>query len=392
MVDVTDVTDEMFEDSTYGRYRWLVRPVSIVGVYALMFASIAVWYDPETASRVEWFGLDVYLLEWISLLSVLIVVLVVGPAVARRPTAVRRFLVRFARDRVALVALLVLCWVIAMAFYGEFVVGREVQFDPAVSHNPPVGFSAEFWIPNTCVGTESDGSCYGTLEHPLGTDRSGRDISHAVTQGILTSLQVGVSTAVIAGGLGTVVGVTAGTLGGRVDDVLMRLVDVVTSVPAFFAYVLVMMALATGRTHVLLVLLFGLFSWGGFARLVRSEVLRVKTEQYVESARAAGAGNLYVVRYHVLPNVTTGVFVPIVTLVPIYMLAEAALSYLDLLHTHAYTVSLGEEIADGFDQPYGYWWYVWWDAVVPAVALTLLILCIFLVGDRINELVDPRES
>ncbi|WP_247729000.1 ABC transporter permease [Halovivax limisalsi] len=392
MVDVTDVSDEMFEDPGVGRVRSAARPALIVATYAALLASIPIWYDPETESVVELGLVEVALLDWLTLCSLAIVALVVVPSALRNPAAVRSFAGRFARDRLALLGLVGLAALTLAALYGEFVVGRAVVFDPAVMDNPPYGFSAEFWIPNDCAGTLTDERCYGTLEYPLGTDSSGRDIAHAVMQGTLTSLQVGLTTAVVAGGLGTAVGLAAGSFGGWVDAVSMRLVDVVSSVPAFFAYALTMLALGTGRAHVLLVALFGLFSWGGLARLIRAEVKQVRTEAYVRSARAAGASPWFIVRRHVIPNVGVGVFVPLVTLIPVYMLAEAALSYLGLLHTQMYTVSLGEEIATGFDQPYGKWWYVWWHPVIPALALTSLILCLFLVGDRIGELLDPRAE
>jgi ABC-type dipeptide/oligopeptide/nickel transport systems, permease components len=298
-------------------------------------------------------------------------------------------LLTFAEDRLAaagLVGLVALGLVVAV---GPLVLPRPAA-DPTVALNPPVRASVQSFVPPGCVGEVVADRCRGSWRYPFGTDGSGRDILLKTVYGLQTSLQVGVTTAVIAGGVGAVVGLVAGTLGGRADTVLMRYVDFQTAVPAFFVYLLAISAF--GHDLAVMVLVFGFLSWGGLARLVRSEVLRVRAELYVRSAHAAGADPLYRLRRHVLPNVSAGVVVPLTSLVPLYVLYEAALSFLGLGDPEPMPVSLGETISSGLERNYvPNWWDAWWISVIPAVALSVLLVCLLVAGDRAGELLDPQE-
>jgi peptide/nickel transport system permease protein len=269
----------------------------------------------------------------------------------------------------------------------------EKAFDPAFQYNPPVGASVENFIPTQCAGTVTDDgtTCRGDTTYLFGTDGSGGEVFGAVVHGLRTSLQVGVSAAVIAGGIGTFVGLISGTVGGRLDTVLMRYVDLQMAVPSFFVYALLTLVFLTPGDLALMVVVFGLLSWGGLAKLVRSEVLQVREQLYVTSAQAAGASPLYRLRKHVLPNVSTGVLVPLTTLIPLYVLYEAALSFLELGASANEQVSLGRKIAEGFREPMFSWWEVWWVAVFPALAVTGLTVTLLLTGDRVSDLLDPRS-
>lgn len=390
MPDITDVDDAAFESGGFGQYRWLLRPTLVVLAYASMFGGFVRFYDAQEESPVRLAGLEIPMLDWVSLFSLAVVAVVFGPALVRRRDQVLAFVRAFAQDRFAVLAMGGFVCVVALALLGPASLGRP-EFQPDATFNPPVGFSVPEWRPSGCAGELSGGACHGSWTHPLGTDGSGHDVLLTAVHGLRTSLQVGFSAAVIAGTIGTVVGLVSGTVGGRVDAVLMRYVDLQAAMPAFFAYVLLVALLNVRGDLVLIVLVFGLLSWGGLARLVRSEVLQVREERYVQSARAAGSGPLYRIRHHVLPNVTTSVFVPLTNLVPLYVLYEAALSFLGLGESFPTQVSLGDEIAEGFDVTVAEWWVVWWMPVVPAAVLVVLICTLLVVGDRLGELLDPRE-
>jgi len=371
------------------RWRGLLRPALVALAYLAMLVGVAVSFEPRGTHVVETPVADVVLLDWLTLCALAVVAVVAGPRLVRSRDQVRAFLATFARDRLAAAGLVGLGVLTLVAAAGPLVLPRPTT-DPTVALNPPVRASVQSFVPPDCVGRVVGDRCRGSWQFPLGTDGSGRDILHKTVYGLRTSLQVGLATAVIAGAVGTTVGLVAGTLGGRVDAGLMRYVDFQTAVPAFFVYLLVISAY--GHDLAVMVLVFGFFSWGGLARLVRSEVLRVREAPYVRSAEAAGSGPLYRLRRHVLPNVSVGVVVPVTSLVPLYVLYEAALSFLGLGDPEPVPISLGETIASGLERAYvPNWWDAWWISTVPAVALSLLLLSLLLAGDRAGDLLDPER-
>lgn len=391
MADLTDVTDDSFDQRRLAGTRWLVRPALVVVGYVLLFAGIVTGYQQTGAMTVDAIVTEFELLNWMTLCAVFISSVVFAPSVIRHPKRLWTFLREFARDRFAVIGLVGLIGIGLVAIFGPSLFGRP-EFDPGVTYNPPVATTIDVWVPTNCVGEATSDSCYGSWEYPFGTDKQGYDVGLLVISGLRTSLQVGLTAAVIAGGIGTMVGIVAGTAGGWVDALLMRYVDLQSALPAFFAYVFIWTIVSGGL--ILMVIVFGLLSWGGLARLVRSEVLQIKEEQYLQSARAAGAGTFYRIRYHILPNVGTSVLIPLSTLVPLYILYEAALSFLGFGETQPTIFSLGDQIAEGFASS-GFvpnWWDVWWTAVVPAAALTVVVLCILVVGDRVVEVADPRQD
>jgi peptide/nickel transport system permease protein len=182
------------------------------------------------------------------------------------------------------------------------------------------------------------------------------------------------------------VGTLAGYLGGTVDDLLMRYVDIQQTVPAILVYLVGVYLLR--RSLFLVVLVFGLLSWGGIARVVRSEVKQRKRESYVRAARAAGASRLGVVRDHVLPNVSNTVLTAVTIQVPTLLLAEASLGYLGL--GERYSKSLGQLVRLGtteFD-----FTQVPWVATEAALALALTAVAFNLFGDALRGALDPRDS
>ncbi len=379
--------EDAFED---GRRSWgLLRPALVAGAYLAMLVGVVVSFDPRGTHVVDLVVVGVVLLDWLTLCALVVLAVAVGPRVVRERGRVFDALRTFAEDRVAAVGLVGLAVLSLVAAVGPLALPRSTA-EPTVALNPPVWTGVQAFVPPGCVGEVVADRCQGTWRYPLGTDGSGRDLLLKTVYGLQTSLQVGLTTAVIAGGVGATVGLVAGTVGGRVDDALMRYVDFQTALPAFFVYLLVISAF--GHDLAVMVLVFGFLSWGGLARLVRSEVLRVREELYVQSAQAAGAGPLYRLRHHVLPNVSAGVVVPVTTLVPLYVLYEAALSFLGLGDPEPVPISLGETIASGLERQYvPNWWDAWWIPVIPAVLLSVLLLCLLVAGDRAGELLDPKE-
>ncbi|MCU4750832.1 ABC transporter permease [Halobacteria archaeon AArc-curdl1] len=383
----TDLETGAFDDSRV-RWRWFARPLGLLVTYGGLFAGAVYAYRTEGGEAVIVAGHEIATLDWVSLFALLAIVLVVVPAVLKRPGRTLAFVRTFTRDRVAAIGALGTVVLVLLAVGGPLVYPRP-EVDPVVSYQPPVGTTVDDFIPVNCVGSTGDSVCRGTWEYPLGTDNGGKNLVHIVVYGLRTSLQIGVSAAVIAGGIGTAVGLVAGTFGGRIDRVLMRYVDIQSAIPAFFVYVLVVAILSAD--FVLMAMVFGLLSWGGLARLVRSEVHRINSTLYVRAATASGATTYYNLRYHVLPNIAGAVIVPLSALVPTFILYAAALSFLGFGESDPRIVSLGNTIADGLSHSFANWWDVWWYPVVPAVALTALVLSMLLVGDRLSQLADPRE-
>ena len=394
MSKVVDIDEGEFGTSVWMRLKPLVRPVVVLLIFGALFAGFVTSYEPQRpdGGTVSLLGTEIVVLDWITLCALVVVVVALGPALVRRRRRAPRIVRKFCRDRVAGAAALMLLGLVALGTFGPVFVA-ENAFDPAFQYNPPAGVSVENFIPSQCAGTVTDDgtTCIGDDTYLLGTDGSGGELLGAVVHGIQASLQVGISAAVIAGGIGTLVGLLSGTLGGRLDAVLMRYVDLQMAIPSFFVYALLTLVLPTPGDLALMVVVFGLLSWGSLAKLVRSEVLQVRERLYVSSAQAAGAPPLYRLRKHVLPNVSTGVLVPLTTLVPLYVLYEASLSFLELGASANEQVSLGRKVAEGFREPFVSWWEVWWVAVFPALAITGLTVTLLLTGDRVSDLLDPRS-
>lgn len=382
----TQVDDETLSGGG-GFGRTLGPLVGVTAAYVLLFGGVAYayWQDLEAIPLPA--GARISILNWMTLLSLVVLAAVVLPAVAggngRAVDHVRAIL----EDYPAAVALAIFVGLVGVAVVGPIIRGKPTV-DPAVAYQPPAWTAVADYVPVSCIERAGPESCRGTLAYPLGTDEGGRDILVTTVYALGTSIRVGVAAAVISGGFGTAVGLVAGATDGYIDTLLMRYVDVQSAVPAFFAYVTIV-AIA-GADLVLMVLVFGLLSWGGTARVVRSEVLRVQNAPYMRVSRAVGAGPLHRLRYHVLPNVVHSVVVPLTTLVPMYVLYEAALSFLGFGNVTAGRYSLGAEIASGVDSRFFGWWNVWWQPVVPAVVLTLLVLSMLVIGDRTRDVVDPR--
>ncbi len=219
--------------------------------------------------------------------------------------------------------------------------------------------------------------------HWMGTDQLGRDLFTRILYGARVSLAIGLITVGISGVIGLVVGLISGYLGGLTDVVLMRLVDVQLSFPFILLALVVNAILGIGLQNIILTLI--ITGWVVYARLVRGEVLALKTLDYVEAARALGAQQTRIVTRHLLPNLWTPVIILSSLQVAQFIVAEAAISFLGF-GVQPPMASWGNMLNEGKTYIYN----AWWMTTFPGVALVLTALGVNLVGDWLRDTLDPR--
>jgi peptide/nickel transport system permease protein len=354
-----------------------------VAVLAVAFAYDAVVLAqgvPTLQWPLEW---DFRQLDWLFLLT-----LVVGFWYVLVPLAVNRRLTRlywrrFSRNRLAVVSLAYLLVLFVVGGLAPALLAKP-ELALTKQYQPPVFFAVDSSVPIRCVGPVVDGRCQGTLAHPLGTTADGKDIFTLVLYGMNVSVRIGLIVPLIVITIGTTVGTVAAYAGGFVDEVLMRYVDIQQTFPAFFLFLL--LTYIFGGSLFLFVLIFGFFGWEGIARLVRSEALQRREEEYVQAAAGAGASTMYVVRRHLVPNVSSTVITATTLLVPSFILFEASLSFLGL--GDPTVPSWGRVIANGRSDLDT----AWWVSTFPGVFLFFTILALNFVGDALRDALDPRTA
>jgi peptide/nickel transport system permease protein len=216
----------------------------------------------------------------------------------------------------------------------------------------------------------------------MGTDYLGRDILGRVLHGVNTSLLVGASVAGIALAIGLGLGAIAGYYRGVIDHVIMRVADGLLIVPTFFL-VLAVAFVFRGRLAFVVALL-GVTMWPQIARVVRAEVLALKEEAFVQSARAMGAGDLHLMFREILPNALPPVIAMIALLASSGILAEASLSFLGVGDPNV--VSLGQMLTSGLE----YMTNAWWVPGFPGAAIFVLVILLNMLGDGLNVALNPR--
>jgi peptide/nickel transport system permease protein len=276
---------------------------------------------------------------------------------------IQRWLIprRFARHRLALASLVILAILVVIALLATVI----TPYDPyAQNFDPTMG-------PST--------------QHLLGTDDLGRDEFSRVILGARVSLGISTGAALVAMIIGLIVGAIAGYFGGFLDNVLMRLVDVVLAFPALFLILIV--AVTTGVTVVSIIVLIGIFSWMFLARQVRAQFLQLRELDYVLAARATGVGSRRIIWRHILPNSIGPIIVAGTFILAGALYVEAVLDFLGFGLSPAIP-SWGNLLTsaqnDFYDAPIL--------AVAPGVLLTLTILCVNFVGDGLRDAFDPRHQ
>jgi peptide/nickel transport system permease protein len=223
----------------------------------------------------------------------------------------------------------------------------------------------------------------GSAGNLLGTDDLGRDVLSRLIYGARVAVLVGLTTVLFSGSLGLAIGLVSGYFGGVADVLLMRLLDIQLSMPFMLLSLAIIGVLGPSLTNIVLVL--ALTGWAVYARVVRAEILSLRTREFVIASHALGASGMQVTFRHLLPNVIPSVIVIATTEVGRMMLLESALSFLGL-GVRPPTPSWGAMLADGRI----YLVTAWWLATFPGLAISVTVLALNIVGDWARDLLDPE--
>jgi peptide/nickel transport system permease protein len=286
---------------------------------------------------------------------------------------------RLRRDRAAMLSLGVIVVIVACAVgapvFAELTGHGNMQLFPNTGRSAdglPVGPSGTFW---------------------LGTDSLGRDLLVRIAYGARVSLFVGVVATAITVLGGTVIGLAAGYFGGLVDSVLARFMDWLLAVP-FLLFAIALFSVAQqkpifgfiGPGLPIVIIVLGFFGWASTGRLVRGQVLSIKEKEYIEAARALGAGPWRIMFIDILPNLLAPLIVYSTLLIPATIVGEATLSFLGV-GVQPPTADWGQMISDASQYFLnGIWWYM----IFPATALVITTLAFNIFGDGVRDAFDPR--
>ena len=276
---------------------------------------------------------------------------------------------RFLANKAALVSLVLLTLIALFALFGQLL----AAYEPDHVDFTLMGANAYKGVPNFETG------------HYFGTDSSGRDLYARTVMGTGISLMVGLIGALVAVVVGTLYGATAGYFGGRVDGIMMRIVDILMSIP--FMFVLILMLVIFGRSILMLFLGIGLISWLDMARIARGQTLTIKNKEFVEVAHAIGVHPAKIILRHIVPNLLGIVVVYATLLVPTMIIYESFISFLGLGVQEPAT-SLGALIDEGAStMQRGFYWQIGF----PVFFFILTIFAFFFVGDGLRDALDPKD-
>ena len=224
---------------------------------------------------------------------------------------------------------------------------------------------------------------FPSREFPLGTDQLGRDVLSRMIYGARVSMLVGVGAQVIVVMIGVPIGLVAGYLGGRVDLFLTRFIDVMYAFPRLLFVILIMSMLGAGLMNIFIAI--GLTGWVGIARQTRAQVLSIKEKEFVEGARALGAGFVRTITKHVLPSALTPIVVSVTFGIPEAIFTEAALSFIGV-GINPPTPSWGQMVGENQQYLRSYWHL----CVFPSIAIAITMLSFTFFGDGVRDALDPK--
>lgn len=389
-----------FEDvdwSNIDRSRRIVTPERLTLVAGISSVVLLYLYDKLYAHVYTIGKWRAEPIDWVFFIAVVILVAYGGIPAAKRSERVRQILERLSERWLVKLSLGYLLLLLLVGFIGPLLMATpELRFHHAF--HAPIGFSSEvygFECVGTLTGEPFSRRCHGSWTYPLGTNQRGHPMGYLVTAGARVALYVMTITAAFVVPIASGVGVLAGLRGGWIDKLLMSYVDIQLSIPAIVVYFIGYSY--WGPSLLLLLLAFGLLSWGGIARLVRSEVLQRRENGHVLVARSLGASRQYLARRHIIPNVTNTLVPAVFQLLALLVLFEAGVAFLGYHELQLY--SWGGTISEGInaeiagqmqsrtDLPA---YKLWWVSTFPAMALTLTILSLKIVGDELRDALDPR--
>ena len=223
----------------------------------------------------------------------------------------------------------------------------------------------------------------GSTKHFLGTDTLGRDILSRVIYGARISLSVSLLAVAITASIGTVLGIMAGYLGGRIDAFIMRITDIAMAFPALLLAILIAVSLGPGYFTVIFAL--SILGWSGYARIIRGEALRIRNSDFVAQAQVIGVSPWKIMIRHIFPNILNILIIGITLSVGTMILAESAMSYLGI-GIPPPVPSWGSMVSDGrndLDR-------AWWISTFPGICIGLVVLSGNFLGDWIRDKTDPR--
>ena len=277
--------------------------------------------------------------------------------------------IRFSRNKAAVAGVVMLVFISFYALFGEyFARWAYEEIDWAL-----MGNAAQMGQPSLANG------------HYFGVDDLGRDLFARTAQGTRISLFVGVIGAVISVVVGTLYGAISGYVGGRTDQVMMRIVDILLAIP--FMFVIILLLVMFGRSLSMLFVGIGLLSWLSMARIVRGQTLTLKGKEFIEAAEATGVPGFIIILRHIVPNLLGIVAVYATLLIPEMILTESFISFLGLGVQEPLT-SLGRLISEGASTlNYG----TTWQLIFPLIFFVITMFAFFFVGDGLRDALDPKD-
>ncbi|MCB2095232.1 MAG: ABC transporter permease subunit [Rhodobacteraceae bacterium] len=276
---------------------------------------------------------------------------------------------RFLRNKAAVGGLIILVLVALFALFGNFA---------AQWSNEELDFSVMGNVRDAGGPSLANG-------HFFGTDDLGRDLFARTVQGTRISLMVGIVGSAIAVIAGTLYGAIAGYTGGRVDNIMMRTVDILMAIP--YMFVLILLLVVFGRSITMLFVGIGLISWLDMSRIVRGQTLSLRRKEFIEAAEATGVAPFTIIRRHIVPNLLGIVAVYATLLVPLMILTESFISFLGLGVQEPLT-SWGALISEGAStMNYG----TLWQLAFPLFFFIITLFGFFFVGDGLRDALDPKD-